>query len=85
MKRPWSSGYDCRLPSDRPGFNSRRTHFCLLVLTTNTDKRTFFFINPEHATQTWWHGVVVSISGCDPLDPGSNPGAVILFVFLVDI
>ena len=27
--RSWSSGYDCRLPSDRPGFNSRRAHsFC---------------------------------------------------------
>ena len=24
---------------------------------------------------------MVSISGCDPLDPGSNPGAVILFLF----
>ena len=22
----------------------------------------------------WWYSVVVSISGCDPLDPGSNPG-----------
>jgi hypothetical protein len=21
-----------------------------------------------------WYSVVVSISGCDPLDPGSNPG-----------
>jgi hypothetical protein len=27
--RPWSSGYDRRLPSDGPGFNSRRTHFLL--------------------------------------------------------
>jgi hypothetical protein len=26
------------------------------------------------------HGVVVSISGCDPLDPGSNPGAANFFV-----
>ena len=25
--RSWSSGYDRRLPSDGPGFNSRRTHF----------------------------------------------------------
>jgi hypothetical protein len=24
--------------------------------------------------QPWWYSVVVSISGCDPLDPGSNPG-----------
>ena len=22
----------------------------------------------------WWYSVVVSISGCGPLDPGSNPG-----------
>ena len=22
----------------------------------------------------WWYSVVVSISGCDPLDPASNPG-----------
>ncbi len=25
--RSWSSGYDGRLPSDGPGFNSRRAHF----------------------------------------------------------
>lgn len=30
--RSWSSGYDRRLPSDGPGFNSRRTHvFSFLV------------------------------------------------------
>jgi hypothetical protein len=28
----------------------------------------------------WWYSVVVSISGCDPLDPGSNPGTAILLV-----
>ena len=27
----------------------------------------------------WWYSVVVSISGCDPLDPGSNPGTAIYF------
>jgi hypothetical protein len=27
----------------------------------------------------WWYSVVVSISGCDPLDPGSNPGTAIPF------
>jgi hypothetical protein len=27
----------------------------------------------------WWYSVVVSISGCGPLDPGSNPGTAILF------
>ena len=27
------------------------------------------------------YGVVVSISGCDPLDPGSTPGTAILFFF----
>lgn len=30
--RSWSSGYDRRLPSDGPGFNSRRTHFFSLSL-----------------------------------------------------
>ena len=30
--------------------------------------------------QLWWYSVVVSISGCDSLDPGSNPGTAILFV-----
>ena len=25
-----------------------------------------------------WYSVVVSISGCDPLDPGSNPGTAML-------
>ena len=29
--------------------------------------------------QHWWYSVVVSISGCDPLDPGSNPGTATLF------
>jgi hypothetical protein len=30
-----------------------------------------------------WYSVVVSISGCDPLDPGSNPGtAMIFFLYL---
>ena len=29
VPRSWSSGYDRRLPSDGPGFNSRRTHFAL--------------------------------------------------------
>ena len=29
--------------------------------------------------QHWWYSVVVSISGCDPLDPGSNPGTAITF------
>ena len=28
------------------------------------------------------YGVVVSISGCDPLDPGSTPGTAIIFVEL---
>ena len=25
--QPWSNGQDCRPPSDRPGFDSRRLHF----------------------------------------------------------
>ena len=29
----------------------------------------------------WWYSVVVSISGCDPLDPGSNPGTAIPLLF----
>ena len=33
--RSWSSGYDRRLPSDGPGFNSRRTQFLLFFLRPN--------------------------------------------------
>ena len=29
----------------------------------------------------WSYGVVVSISGCDPLDPGSTPGTAIFLCF----
>jgi hypothetical protein len=29
---------------------------------------------------TWSYGVVVSISGCDPLDPGSTPGTAIFLL-----
>jgi hypothetical protein len=39
-----------------------------------------------HFHDHWWYSVVVSISGCDPLDPGSNPGTAILLdclMFLV--
>ena len=31
-------------------------------------------------TSIWSYGVVVSISGCDPLDPGSTPGTANFFV-----
>jgi hypothetical protein len=31
-QRSWSSGYDRRLPSDGPGFNSRRTQFFCFAL-----------------------------------------------------
>ena len=34
--RSWSSGYDRRLPSDGPGFNSRRTHFFLSYSLVHT-------------------------------------------------
>jgi hypothetical protein len=30
QQRSWSSGYDGRLPSGRPGFDSRRAHFFFL-------------------------------------------------------
>ena len=30
-----------------------------------------YFHGPQYNR---WYSVVVSISGCDPLDPGSNPG-----------
>ena len=30
-----------------------------------------------------WYSVVVSISGCDPLDPGSNPGTASVVVVLL--
>ena len=32
---------------------------------------TQYFHDPQY---NLWYSVVVSISGCDPLDPGSNPG-----------
>ena len=32
-------------------------------------------LNPSFGS----YGVVVSISGCDPLDPGSTPGTAIFF------
>jgi hypothetical protein len=38
--------------------------------------------NSQDLLYSWWYSVVVSISGCDPLDPGSNPGTAITF-FLV--
>ena len=31
----------------------------------------------------WWYSVVVSISGCDPLVPGSNPGSAKFFWLLI--
>ena len=33
--------------------------------------------------QTGSYGVVVSISGCDPLDPGSTPGTAKFFIFMI--
>ena len=51
----------------------------------------FFFLLKESydktrlntkCVMTWWYSVVVSISGCDPLDPGSNPGTAINFFFV---
>ena len=35
---------------------------------------------PPNPKAVRWYSVVVSISGCDPLDPGSNPGTAILFL-----
>ena len=32
-----------------------------------------------------WYSVVVSISGCDPLDPGSNPGTAKTFLFVFSL
>ena len=29
----------------------------------------------------WWYSVVVSINGCDPFDPGSNPGTAMFSPF----
>ena len=41
--RSWSSGYDRRLPSDGPGFNSRRTQFFLrLVCNTVHTKKSVY-------------------------------------------
>ena len=50
----------------------------LVVGSIPTGTILFFGGSRDH---TWWYGVVVSISGCDPLDPGSNPGTVIFFLF----
>lgn len=36
----------------------------------------------EHSHSLWWYSVVVSISGCDPLDPGSNPGTAMIFCWM---
>jgi hypothetical protein len=38
-----------------------------------------------HTIIPWWYSVVVSISGCDPLDPGSNPGTAIPFCSSLDL
>ena len=38
----------------------------------------------EIGTSVWSYGVVVSISGCDPLDPGSTPGTAKFFNFYID-
>ena len=35
LKRSWSSGYDRRLPSDGPGFNSRRTHISFFIFPSS--------------------------------------------------
>ena len=35
--------------------------------------------------QSWWYSVVVSISGCGPLDPGSNPGTAIFQSIVLNI
>ncbi len=45
--RSWSSGYDCRLPSDRPGFNSRRAHTFFLAFFVVV----FFFFAQRRATK----------------------------------
>ena len=41
----------------------------------------FFFSTIPFTSHPWWYSVVVSISGCDPLDPGSNPGTAITFLW----
>ena len=47
QKRSWSSGYDRRLPSDGPGFNSRRAHF--FVLQKTQLKRSHSSLGVEHS------------------------------------
>ena len=45
----------------------------------STQEATFLMSTLTPVPQPWWYSVVVSISGCDPLDPGSNPGTAITF------
>ena len=46
-------------------------------------KQTLYHLSytPESTSRSY--GVVVSISGCDPLDPGSTPGTATLFPFFL--
>ena len=73
-KKQWKMGVSIPLPADceptaLPSELIPRT-YTVEVATTKTD----------HAQVViWWYSVVVSISGCDPLDPGSNPGTAITF------
>ena len=43
--RSWSSGYDRRLPSDGPGFNSRRTQYFLPTFLTLPSTLTWIHVN----------------------------------------
>jgi hypothetical protein len=59
----------------RPTLGQEQRHFY-----SGSTRQTTFFVSAEpFSLQPWWYSVVVSISGCDPLDPGSNPGTAITF------
>ncbi len=40
-------------------------------------------LHPLLSTE-WSYGVVVSISGCDPLDPGSTPGTAKFLILILN-
>jgi len=43
----------------------------------------FVELSSQLCLQLWWYSVVVSINGCDPFDPGSNPGTAIIIFFVI--
>ena len=57
--------------ADPPPRNKATSTWCL------PRREPFLISTLPNVTLLWWYSVVVSISGCDPLDPGWNPGTAI--------